>query len=92
MHHNNAALCLLYDLHEARNTPRFHKERLIAKVGSPSYFIFASFPEWVGGFRRASSDAELACSMERGSLATLVSHLPDNLYPGNSVSISTTFL
>uniref|UniRef100_A0A2A4JDM7 UDENN domain-containing protein n=1 Tax=Heliothis virescens TaxID=7102 RepID=A0A2A4JDM7_HELVI len=39
--------------------------------------------EWVGGigFRRASSDAELACSMERGSLATLVSHLPDNLYP-----------
>ncbi|KAL0870637.1 hypothetical protein ABMA27_005596 [Loxostege sticticalis] len=39
--------------------------------------------EWVGGigFRRASSDAELACSMERGSLATLLSHLPDNLYP-----------
>ncbi|XP_037292276.1 DENN domain-containing protein Crag isoform X2 [Manduca sexta] len=39
--------------------------------------------EWVGGtgFRRASSDAELACSMERGSLATLISHLPDNLYP-----------
>ncbi|XP_075979851.1 DENN domain-containing protein Crag isoform X4 [Anticarsia gemmatalis] len=39
--------------------------------------------EWVAGvgFRRASSDAELACSMERGSLATLVSHLPDNLYP-----------
>ncbi|XP_061379394.1 DENN domain-containing protein Crag isoform X3 [Danaus plexippus] len=39
--------------------------------------------EWSGGvgFRRASSDAELACSMERGSLATLLSHLPDNLYP-----------
>ncbi|XP_072937985.1 DENN domain-containing protein Crag [Epargyreus clarus] len=39
--------------------------------------------EWTGGtgFRRASSDAELACSMERGSLATLFSHLPDNLYP-----------
>ncbi|KAL4717287.1 hypothetical protein ACJJTC_017174, partial [Scirpophaga incertulas] len=38
--------------------------------------------EWVGGvgFRRASSDAELVCSMERGSLVT-VSHLPDNLYP-----------
>ncbi|XP_045776028.1 DENN domain-containing protein Crag isoform X2 [Maniola jurtina] len=33
------------------------------------------------GFRRASSDAELASSMERGSLATLLSHLPDNLYP-----------
>ncbi|XP_046966815.1 DENN domain-containing protein Crag isoform X4 [Vanessa cardui] len=33
------------------------------------------------GFRRASSDAELACSMERGSLATLLAHLPDNLYP-----------
>ncbi|CAH1637282.1 unnamed protein product [Spodoptera littoralis] len=42
--------------------------------------------EWVGGvgFRRASSDAELACSMERGSLATLISHLPDNLYPAMS--------
>ncbi|XP_063367869.1 DENN domain-containing protein Crag [Cydia amplana] len=39
--------------------------------------------EWTGGmhFRRASSDAELACAMERGSLATLLSHLPDNLYP-----------
>ncbi|KAJ0175098.1 hypothetical protein K1T71_009239 [Dendrolimus kikuchii] len=39
--------------------------------------------EWVSGvgFRRASSDAELAILMERGSLATLVSHLPDNLYP-----------
>ncbi|XP_045511840.1 DENN domain-containing protein Crag isoform X1 [Pieris brassicae] len=39
--------------------------------------------DWSGapGFRRASSDAELACSMERGSLATLLSHLPDNLYP-----------
>ncbi|XP_049872038.1 DENN domain-containing protein Crag isoform X2 [Pectinophora gossypiella] len=39
--------------------------------------------EWIGGmgFRRASSDADLACSMERGSLATLLSHLPDNLYP-----------
>ncbi|KAF9412445.1 hypothetical protein HW555_009048 [Spodoptera exigua] len=42
--------------------------------------------EWVAGvgFRRASSDAELACSMERGSLATLISHLPDNLYPALS--------
>ncbi|XP_041980512.1 DENN domain-containing protein Crag isoform X2 [Aricia agestis] len=40
--------------------------------------------EWsVGmGFRRSSSDAELACSLERGgSLATLLTHLPDNLYP-----------
>ncbi|XP_026750235.2 DENN domain-containing protein Crag isoform X2 [Galleria mellonella] len=39
--------------------------------------------EWIGGtsFQRASSDAELACAMERGSLATLLSHLPDNLYP-----------
>ncbi|CAH0718266.1 unnamed protein product, partial [Brenthis ino] len=39
--------------------------------------------EWPTGmsFRRTSSDAELACSMERGSLATLLSHLPDNLYP-----------
>lgn len=45
--------------------------------------------EWVGGigFRRASSDAELACTMERGSLATLVSHLPDNLYPVLNVSV-----
>ncbi|XP_026326153.1 DENN domain-containing protein Crag-like [Hyposmocoma kahamanoa] len=34
-----------------------------------------------GGFRRASSDAELACSLERGSLATLAAHLPDHLYP-----------
>ncbi|XP_052742566.1 DENN domain-containing protein Crag isoform X6 [Bicyclus anynana] len=33
------------------------------------------------GFRRVSSDAELASSTERGSLATLLSHLPDNLYP-----------
>ncbi|KAJ8718534.1 hypothetical protein PYW08_002771 [Mythimna loreyi] len=47
--------------------------------------------EWVGGigFRRASSDAELACSMERGSLATLVSHLPDNLYPAMTEQTST---
>ncbi|CAH2049264.1 unnamed protein product, partial [Iphiclides podalirius] len=39
--------------------------------------------EWStgGGFRRASSEAELACSMERGSLTTLLSQLPDNLYP-----------
>ncbi|CAH0588078.1 unnamed protein product [Chrysodeixis includens] len=46
--------------------------------------------EWVGGvgFRRASSDAELACSMERGSLATLMSHLPDNLYPVQSDTTS----
>lgn len=39
--------------------------------------------EWQSGMggRRASSEAELAYSMERGSLATLLSHLPDNLYP-----------
>ncbi|CAH2087462.1 unnamed protein product [Euphydryas editha] len=38
--------------------------------------------EWsTTGVRRASSDAELACSTERGSLATLLAHLPDNLYP-----------
>ncbi|CAG4943676.1 unnamed protein product, partial [Parnassius apollo] len=39
--------------------------------------------EWSmgGAFRRASSEAELVCSMERGSLATLLSQLPDNLYP-----------
>ncbi|KPJ13518.1 C-myc promoter-binding protein [Papilio machaon] len=41
-----------------------------------------------GGFRRSSSDAELACSMERGSLATLLSHLPDNLYPQHAESSS----
>ncbi|XP_013140292.1 PREDICTED: DENN domain-containing protein 4C [Papilio polytes] len=41
-----------------------------------------------GGFRRSSSDAELACSMERGSLATLLSHLPDNLYPQHTESSS----
>ncbi|CAK1580972.1 unnamed protein product [Parnassius mnemosyne] len=43
--------------------------------------------EWsMGGtFRRASSEAELACSMERGSLATLLSQLPDNLYPQHAV-------
>lgn len=39
------------------------------------------------GFRRASSEAELACSMERGSLATLISHLPDNLYPQTSAPV-----
>ncbi|XP_050679271.1 DENN domain-containing protein Crag isoform X2 [Leptidea sinapis] len=33
------------------------------------------------GVRRSSSDAELTCAMERGSLATLLSHLPENLYP-----------
>lgn len=38
------------------------------------------------GGRRASSEAELALSMERGSLATLLSHLPDNLYPVQPVS------
>ncbi|XP_068622803.1 DENN domain-containing protein Crag [Battus philenor] len=43
--------------------------------------------EWSsGGFRRASSEAELACSMERGSLATLLSQLPDNLYPQHAES------
>lgn len=48
--------------------------------------------EWTAGvgFRRASSDAELACSMERGSLATLVSHLPDNLYPVPNDNINTS--
>ncbi|XP_045500969.1 DENN domain-containing protein Crag isoform X1 [Colias croceus] len=40
------------------------------------------------GFRRASSDAELACTMERGSLATLLSHLPDNLYPQQNENIN----
>ncbi|CAB3244657.1 unnamed protein product [Arctia plantaginis] len=47
--------------------------------------------EWVAGvgFRRASSDADLACAMERGSLATLVSHLPDNLYPVQNDNAST---
>ncbi|GBP34419.1 hypothetical protein EVAR_25021_1 [Eumeta japonica] len=39
-------------------------------------------PQWNGlGGRRASSDADLACPVEKGSLATLLSHLPDNLYP-----------
>ncbi|XP_063539999.1 DENN domain-containing protein Crag [Cydia strobilella] len=48
--------------------------------------------EWTGGmhFRRASSDAELACAMERGSLATLLSHLPDNLYPQQATNSSPT--
>ncbi|XP_073960241.1 DENN domain-containing protein Crag-like isoform X3 [Choristoneura fumiferana] len=44
--------------------------------------------EWAGGlsFRRASSDAELACTMERGSMATMLSHLPDNLYPPHTAN------
>ncbi|GBP34415.1 DENN domain-containing protein 4C [Eumeta japonica] len=45
--------------------------------------------EWNGlGGRRASSDADLACPVEKGSLATLLSHLPDNLYPPLMVSIN----
>ncbi|XP_061719640.1 DENN domain-containing protein Crag isoform X1 [Cydia pomonella] len=48
--------------------------------------------EWTGGmhFRRASSDAELACTMERGSLATLLSHLPDNLYPQQAENLKSS--
>ncbi|XP_048484617.1 DENN domain-containing protein Crag [Plutella xylostella] len=39
--------------------------------------------EWAPGMggRRASSEAELVTTVERGSLSTLLSHLPDNLYP-----------
>ncbi|KAM3965518.1 LOW QUALITY PROTEIN: DENN domain-containing protein Crag [Aphomia sociella] len=56
---------------------------LIAEEDSTDGSLEINPDEWVGGtsFRRASSEAELACSMERGSLATLLSHLPDNLYP-----------
>lgn len=56
---------------------------LIAEEDSTDGSSEVNTDEWVGGmgFRRASSDAELAISMERGSHATLVSHLPDNLYP-----------
>ncbi|XP_013183784.2 DENN domain-containing protein Crag isoform X2 [Amyelois transitella] len=49
--------------------------------------------EWATGnaFRRASSDADLACAMERGSLATLLSHLPDNLYPAQAELSSSSY-
>lgn len=53
------------------------------------YFLFV-VAEWTGmGGRRASSEAELALSVERGSLATLLSHLPDNLYPIQPVSANS---
>ncbi|XP_053611324.1 DENN domain-containing protein Crag isoform X2 [Plodia interpunctella] len=56
---------------------------LIVEEHSPDGSSEINTDEWATGnaFRRASSDAELACAMERGSLATLLSHLPDNLYP-----------
>ncbi|XP_059061581.1 DENN domain-containing protein Crag isoform X2 [Achroia grisella] len=65
---------------------------LIAEEDSTDGSSEVTTDEWNGttSFPRASSDAELACAMERGSLATLLSHLPDNLYPTHNEQSTQT--